>query len=174
VGFDPSRFPPVEVGERRPAPQRQRLTDQVRGAVRRTHRVQFAPSRVEVFEALGVDLIARDDQAIPARHGLDRTGSQGPSEPHHRRLDLLVPRRRWAVTPQRLGQRCRVDHVAMADGQGRQDHTVARRERSILPADRQRPQDGDPHVPKSYDRVDTGQPRAYRAHTGPHRTHTGR
>ena len=169
-GLDPARRPAVQISERRPPPQRQGLAEQVRGAFRRAERIDLPGPGDEAFKAEHIDLVTRQHQAIAPGCGLDRPGSEGAAETDHAGLNLLAPRRRRLLTPERIGEYGGVDDLAAPHRQRCQHHAVARRERPLV--DQQRAQDRNPHHPQCPRRVHTRQPGAYRLHTGRHRQHT--
>ncbi len=66
-GLDPSRVPLLELEERAPLPECEGLPEQVGRPLGLLQREHLAPSRDEPLEALGVDLVGRDAEAVPLR-----------------------------------------------------------------------------------------------------------
>ena len=124
--LDPPGSPVLDVRERRPPPQRQRLADHIGspfgvvGAVE-----QGACAFGGAFEALRVDLVVGQCQAVAGRQGLDRSRAQQLAEPDHAPLDHLGPRGRGLVRPQHLGQLIGAEDLARADGQGGENRSIA-------------------------------------------------
>ena len=67
AGFDPAGVPVLELAQRRPAPQRQRLAADVGGAVVLAQRQQLHAAPGHPLEAVGVDLVRRRRQAVARR-----------------------------------------------------------------------------------------------------------
>jgi hypothetical protein len=109
-----------QIGQRRAAPQRERLS-QRRGALRR---VQRSGVREQPLETLRVDRGRRDCQDIARRlRAQDVPADQLP----HLRDGVLerAERRRWrALAPQVVDQPVRGDHLAGADEQRCEQRTL--------------------------------------------------
>ena len=74
--FGPARAPTLQVGQRSPPPERQRLTDDVRGPLRLAQREQLACPHDQPLEAARIDFVARHDQPVALRHRFDCARSQ--------------------------------------------------------------------------------------------------
>ena len=98
------RRPAVEVGERRSPPQRQRPVVGRGSTIRFAARHEHAAAFDEPLELAGIDVGVVESQAIPVGRGLDGVVVKHFAEPADADLDLLAPRLRRIVAPQRVGE----------------------------------------------------------------------
>ena len=158
-GLDPSRLPVVQVRQRPTPPQRQGLTEHVGGPFGLAQGKQLAAPSNEPLETVGVQPFNGNRQPVTRRNRDNRRPAEDLAQPHDATGDDLGPRRRWMLTPQRLGQPLGADHLTRTDRQRRKHDPVARRQRTDIAIDGQRTQHVDSHTTHSAPTADTGQSR---------------
>ncbi len=99
-----ARRPAVEVGQRRSPPQRQRTVVGRGGTVRFAARHEHAAALDETLELAGIDVGGVECQPIAVGRGLDGVVVEHLAQPADPDLDLLAPRLRRVVAPQRVGE----------------------------------------------------------------------
>ena len=67
AGLDPTRIPVLELAQRRPSPQRQRLTTHVGGSLVLPEREQLRAAAHHPLEAMRIDLVGGHRQAVAGR-----------------------------------------------------------------------------------------------------------
>ena len=67
TGFDPAGVPVLQLAQRRPPPQRQRLTAHVRGPVVLAQRQQLHAAPSHPLEAVRIHLVGRRRQPVAGR-----------------------------------------------------------------------------------------------------------
>ena len=138
------------VGQRRPAPQAQRLGEQRRpGDVVAVRQRRPAPPG-QLLERPGIHLAGVRRQPVARRAVLDRVAAQDPAQPGHQRLDRVRRVRRGVVRPQVVGQpldryRAPVPD-RQPDQQAAQPGSAHRHGSPGVVADLERAQHPDPHV----------------------------
>ena len=83
-----------QVGERRSAPERERLAEPGRGSGRVAAAQRLAPGGHPELEAVDVELARLDPEHVPGRAGLERVAGEGLPEPrdgHPQRLRGVAP-----------------------------------------------------------------------------------
>ena len=89
-----------QVGERRPAPDRERLAQVVRRVVRAAG-LESRPAALErALEAVEVELVLADDDAVAAAGGLDPLGAERAAQPVHVDLQRLDGGRGRCLSPE--------------------------------------------------------------------------
>ena len=146
-GLHPARLPLLEIGQRRPTPQVQRVLRQVRRA-RRVAGGQGLPRPFEEpLEQPVVQLVVVQRQAVAGRPRLDGSRTEPLPQPDDAALHHLGPRRRRGRRPTaRPPERSVRDRVAGAHHQRRQDDPVPGAESVRLALDLERAEHGDTHA----------------------------
>ena len=157
LGFHPTGFPSVEIGERLPAPEVQCLPEHIRRSFGFADREQLAAAADQPLEVQRVELVGRNREAIALRKRLDRLRSQELAEPGHTALDDLLRRGRRPVSPQRIGQPFGGADLTGSYRKRSEYHPVAWADLADAPLEDKRAKEPNPHERTVPPRVDTGQ-----------------
>ena len=144
LGLDAGEVRELQVLEGGPAPQRERLAQQVRRAVRFAQRQQLATADDESLEPPGVDVVRRHGQRVTLRGCPDHVAAERLTDPEDAALKRLVRRSRGFLPPHRLDELVLRHRLADADRQGREDRSVPASERDAAVA-HHGPEDADAH-----------------------------
>jgi hypothetical protein len=137
-------LPAVEVVERRPAPEVEGAGKGRRRPVGIAGRDLLAAPLGQPFEAADVDVVVRQAEPVAAGRRPDRGRAERLADVRHADLHLLGGRRRGRITPQRVGQNVRADHLAPPHRQDAQHDAVTGAEHAAA-VDHQWPEKGDCH-----------------------------
>ena len=123
-----------EVGERRPAPQRQRGAEDGRRLVGVAPLERAASVARELLEPLEIEGSQRDAEDVPGALRLDRLLAECLAKARDVALHEVPGRARWAVSPQAVDEvRCRDERVRATDEKG-EHRALLRRPESRLAA----------------------------------------
>ena len=137
---------PLQIGQRLPPPQRQRITQPGRpitGIVPRTRPLD------QRLKPRHVDLIRRRAQQIPRRPRPDPLSPQQLAQRRHMPVQRVLRATRRILTPQRLDQLRARDHLTTTQQQQRQQRTLLRTRRGHIASAIDHPQRTkqlEPHV----------------------------
>ena len=135
-----------QVGERRPAPERERLS-QVVGRIVRAPRFERRPAALEqALEAVEIELVRVDDDAVAVAGGLDPLRAERAPQPVDVHLQRLHGGCRAVPRPRARRQLLGRHHAPAVDEQQCEQRALLRRaERSRSPSDHglDRPQDAE-------------------------------
>ena len=115
-----------EVGERRPAPEPERVLQQLAGALGLAALERLAPLRGHPLEAVQVDGVVRGAQTVAWLPRLDQVAAELLAQRGHVPLHDVERRRRWLVAPDLVDQPHRGHEVAGAQDEQRQDSALVR------------------------------------------------
>ena len=127
----PAVRPVLEIGQRRSAPQVQRLRKSDTGAPVLTLLAESVAASHQALEEPDVDLVVPEGQPVAAGGGLDGVVPQGPAQPQDRALHDLGPGRRRRRSPERVGEPLGRHAGAAVDDERRQHDPVPGREPSV-------------------------------------------
>ncbi len=119
-----------QIGERWPAPDRERLA-QVVCSVGGAARFQGGAAALErALEAVEIELLLADDDAVTAAGGLDPLRAQRPAQPVHVDLERLDGRRGRRLAPEPVDQLLGRHHTPPIDEKQREQPALLRRAES--------------------------------------------
>ena len=137
-----------QVGERRPAPERERFPQVVHRIVRAAC-LQSCPAAFErALEAVEIEFVLLDDDAVPAARRLDPLGAERAPQAVHVDLQRLERRGRRRLAPQPVDQLLRGYDASAVDEQKREQSSLLRRterRRPVVEPSLDRPQDAELH-----------------------------
>ena len=116
--------PAVEIGERAAVPERQRTGQGRRRSIRLAGRSQRPAAGDQLLEAVDIELVPAEEQAVSALRRLDGGRAQSLAQPGDADLHLLRPRGWWSVAPQGLGQLIGADHSGPPYGERGEHHPL--------------------------------------------------
>ena len=129
--FADSRRPVGQFTERGAAPQAERASERRRCPVRLAGGRQHPATTDEFLEAVHIELVRFEGQPVAGRGRLDRGRAERLADESDGCLDLLRPRRRWTLTPDRVRELVRPHHMTPLQRQRAQDRSLTGAERSV-------------------------------------------